>query len=109
MTNFIRIKGGEPSDAKRDILINADGVLEVRKNVIAYRMDVIYDTAVNATETMAAQIQFPNAYTVTDSDLQNMRKVIEQSCQKPSAIPYFVSSDETMPRYAYAESLIKLA
>lgn len=108
MTNFIRIKGGEPADVKRDILINADGVLEVRKNAIAYRMDVMYDTPLNATETITVQIQFPNTYTVTDSDLQNMRKAIEKSCQKPGAIPYFVSSDETMPRYVYGEGLLKL-
>ncbi len=109
MTNFIRIKGGEPADAKRDILINADGVLEVRKNTVAYRMDVIYDTPLSATLTTTVQIQFPNSYTVTDSDLQNLRKAVEKSSQKPGSIPYFVSSDETMPRYAYAENLVKLA
>lgn len=109
MANFIRIKGGEPAETKRDILINADGVIAVQKNAIVYRMNVMYDTAVSATETMSAEIQFPNTYTVTDSDLEACRLAIEKSCQKPGAIPYFVSSDETMPRYAYASAETKLA
>lgn len=109
MANFIRIKGGEPADAKRDIVINADGVIDVVKNSVAYRMNVIYDDIVSSTETMSCEIQFPNAYTVTDSDLEACRLAIEESCQKPGAIPYFESSDGTMPRYAYASNETKLA
>ena len=109
MANFIRIKGGEPADVKRDILINADGVIGVQKNSIAYRMNVMYDTAISLTDTMSCEIQFPNSYTVTDSDLEACRLAIEKSCQKPGAIPYFVSSDGTMPRYAYGSPETKLA
>ena len=108
MANFIRIKGGD-GDVKRDILINADGVIAVQKNATAYRMNIMYDTALSATETMSCEIDFNLGYTVTDSDIEACRLAIEESCQKPGAIPYFVSSDETMPRYAYASNETKLA
>lgn len=109
MANFIRIKGGEPATEKRDIVLRADGVLEVRKHsTVAYRMNVIYDMALSNTTTATVEIQFPNSYTVVDSDLEACRKAIEESCQKPGAIPYFESSDGTMPRYAYGDSETKV-
>lgn len=102
MANFIRIRSQYSSNPERDIVINADGVLEVRVGSISRYMDIIYEDPLSATKTIGVTIDFPVGYTVTDSDLQEMRKVIEKSCQTPGAIPYFVSSDGTKARYAYA-------
>ena len=102
MTNFIRIKNKDGSQPERDLVVNASGVLEVRIGSAARYLDIVYDTALTATKTIGVTIEFPISYTVTSSDVLNMRKVIEESCSKPGAIPYFVSSDETKSRYAFS-------
>lgn len=115
MANFIRIRGGEDGEVKRDLLINADGVLEVKKTTSRI-LSIIYDTAMDNTGTahVAVHWSLASGYTVTDEDAQNCRLAIEESCKNPGAIPYVKGFDgspggNALARYVVASKANKMS
>ena len=112
MANFIRVRGGEDGEVKRDLLINADGVLEVRK-AASRILVILYDTAMDNTGTASVAVHWSLAggYTVTDEDAQKFRLAIEESCKNPGAIPYvegFAGETATLARYVVASKANKM-